>query len=305
MTAAERTDRSLTGETEVPGGGSSRSRADVVVGLDGSEHSRRALRWAVENTSGPIRLVVSWSTPWWGAVTPMGGVPAPVPPPDAAFESAAKGIVEAAQPLLDGASTVPALIGRGHAGQTLIDAATEHGRMLVVGSRGRGSVASALFGSVSAHCAAKSPIPVVVVPDGDVERAKRIVVGIDGSANSDAALRWALDNAADDAVIVAMGVWAPPMSFDGAVVAPIDEMQARYEQLVADALARANPANGQHVETVVTMGDPRHVLRSADADQIVIGARGHHGLEYLMLGSTASALVHQPLVPTVVVPATD
>jgi nucleotide-binding universal stress UspA family protein len=59
------------------------------------------------------------------------------------------------------------------------------------------------------------------------------------------------------------------------------------------------------VETAVLSGDPRAVLRSAgaDADLLVVGARGHGVLEHLLLGSVASALAHHPTVPTIIVPS--
>lgn len=278
----------------------------VVVGLDGSEHSRRALSWATANTAGPIRLVVSWSTPWWGGAMPLGGVAAPVPPPDSYFEASANDMIEAVQPLLADVSTLPALVRRGHAGQTLVEVANDEARLLVVGSRGRGALASTLLGSMSSYCASKSDVPVVIVPEGDVAPAVSIVVGVDGSANSDAALLWAMDNSRPEATIAAIGAWAPPMSYDGALLVKVDELEAQHQRLVADAVARARiarPGVERTIEVDVQMGDPRHVLRAAEGDQIVVGSRGHRGLEYLMMGSTASALVHQPLVPTVIVPS--
>jgi nucleotide-binding universal stress UspA family protein len=58
------------------------------------------------------------------------------------------------------------------------------------------------------------------------------------------------------------------------------------------------------VETHIGQGDPRIVLRdlAATADLLVIGARGHRGVSYLLLGSTTTSLLHHPLSPTVVVP---
>lgn len=285
-----------------------RVSAPVVVGIDGSEHSRTALAWAVANTSGPFRLVVAWSTPWWGVSAPLGG--SPPPPPDAYFEEAAKKFIEDAQPVVDGVATVPPEIRRGHAGQGLVDSALD-GSLLVVGSRGRGAIASAVLGSISAYCASHSTVPVVIVPTGadTSARAAKIAVGVDGSANSEAALKWAIEHTDADAVITAISAWAPPMSYDGAILSEIDGIDERYRSMLeatVDSIRATLPAaKGRTIETKVVMGDARAVLRSSDADLVVVGARGHRGFEYLLMGSTASSLVHDPQVPTVVVPVAE
>lgn len=280
----------------------------VVVGLDGSEHSRQALSWAVANTAGPIRLVVAWSTPWWGVSAPLGG--APPPPPDAYFEAAAKKFIEDAGELLDGTPTVAAEIRRGHAGQCLVDSALD-ASLLVVGSRGRGAVASAVLGSISAYCASHADVPVAIVPESaePARPAQRIVVGIDGSVNSEAALSWAIDHSGPDTAIMAIAAWAPPMSYDGAILSEIDGLDDRYREMLHATIDRVRAAhpNGSSrtIQAEVVMGDSRSVLRSAEADLVVVGARGHRGLEYLLMGSTSSSLVHDPMTPTVVVPSVE
>lgn len=280
----------------------------VVVGLDGSEQSRLALQWAVARTKGPIRLVVAWNTPWWGVSAPLGG--APPPPPDSYFEESAKKFIADAEILLGDMPTVPAEIRRGHAGQCLVDSALD-GRMIVVGSRGRGAIASAILGSVSAYCASHSTVPVVIVPENadPAEKITKVVVGIDGSANSEAALAWAVDHAPPDSAIMAIAAWSPPMSYDGAILSEIDGLDDRYREMLhgtIDRVGRSHPeARQRAIQAEVVMGDARSVLRSAEADVLVVGSRGHHGLEYLLMGSTASSLVHDPVVPTVVVPAAE
>lgn len=280
----------------------------VVVGLDGSEQSRQALSWAVVNTPGPIRLVVAWSTPWWGVSAPLGG--APPPPPDEYFEAAARKFIEDAGELLHGIPTVSAEIRRGHAGQCLVDS-TQDASLLVVGSRGRGAVASAVLGSISAYCASHARVPVVIVPESaDPPRpARSVVVGIDGSANSEAALWWAIDHTEPDAAIMAIAAWSPPMSYDGAILSEIDGLDDRYREMLHATIDRVRSAHphgvSRPIQAEVVMGDSRSVLRSAEADLVVVGARGHKGLEYLLMGSTASSLVHDPVTPTVVVPTVE
>ena len=110
-------------------------------------------------------------------------------------------------------------------------------------------------------------------------------------------------------VVVAISVWSPPMSYDGAVLIEIDDLEQRYTDMLDAAVERVREvrpsAAGRLIETQVVLGDARSILREADADAVVVGARGHHGLEYLLMGSTASALAHQPVIPTVIVPVAN
>jgi nucleotide-binding universal stress UspA family protein len=239
---------------------------------------------------------------------PLGG--APPPPPDAYFEAAAKKFIEDAGELLRGTPTVAAEIRRGHAGQCLVES-SQDASLLVVGSRGRGAVASAVLGSISAYCASHAHVPVAIVPESTepARQAERIVVGIDGSVNSEAALSWAIDHSGPDTAIMAIASWAPPMSYDGAILSEIDGLDDRYREMLHATIDRVRAAHphgaSRTIQAEVVMGDSRSVLRSAEADLVVVGARGHKGLEYLLMGSTASSLVHDPVTPTVVVPSVE
>ena len=135
----------------------------IVVGVDGSEHSHRALEWAVaEATRWGATLTVLHA--WWFGVTPTD--------PHAA--DATREIGRAAQGLVDdevgfardaGIEATGVLVfERAH--RALIDASGD-ADLVVVGSRGLGAVAATLLGSVSQACVRHAHCPVVVVPDGD------------------------------------------------------------------------------------------------------------------------------------------
>ena len=139
----------------------------------------------------------------------------------------------------------------------------------------------------------------------------RIVVGVDGSASSEQALRWAvrqaeLTGAALEAVIawhfpfIAAGYTWPPT---GAGMTTTDFRKAA-ERVLADTVSRVTsrgwPAD---VTQVVLEGEAAAVLirESAGADLLVVGSRGHGGLAEAMLGSVGQHCVHHAACPVVIV----
>ncbi|KEI43825.1 universal stress protein [Saccharopolyspora rectivirgula] len=136
----------------------------IVVGVDGSEPSKRALRWAIgqaELTGAEVHAVSAWEFPafysWEGG---------PMPPDDFAA-SAQRNLDETVQEMEEETRT-PVTIRRtlkhGHAAQVLIDEAAD-AELLVVGSRGHGTFYGTLIGSVSRRCAVHANCPVVIVRD--------------------------------------------------------------------------------------------------------------------------------------------
>jgi|SRR5215469_1545416 len=139
--------------------------------------------------------------------------------------------------------------------------------------------------------------------------APRIVVGVDGSPSSIAALRWAIHHAelagaTIDAVIawefsvVAGGFgWAPNAAFDGT-----DYTELAAKTLSA-AVADANPQPGVILNQVITEGIPAEALLRAaeDADLLVVGNRGHSMLADALLGSVSVRCLHHAACPVVIV----
>ncbi|WP_404869938.1 universal stress protein [Kitasatospora griseola] len=134
----------------------------IVVGVDGSESSRSALRWAVRQaalTGATVEAVITWEYP------AVHGWEMPLS--DADFSTAAEQtlaqVVEE-----EGDPAHPVEIGRrverGNAARVLLDAA-EGAELLIIGSRGHGGFTGALLGSVGQHCVHHATCPVVVVRD--------------------------------------------------------------------------------------------------------------------------------------------
>lgn len=158
------------------------SSALVVVGVDGSEPSRAALRYAVSEANrraGSVRVVTAYQHPeYWSAI-----YGAPIPLDDAEVEHNIRAnTVRLVDEVLAGDPVPPnvdvAMVA-GSAGPVLVDAARD-ADLLVVGHRGRGSVASALLGSVGLYCVLNAECPVTVVrpsaPRTSAERGEQATV---------------------------------------------------------------------------------------------------------------------------------
>jgi nucleotide-binding universal stress UspA family protein len=136
----------------------------IVVGVDGSEDSKEALRWALgeaELRGATVRAVHAWSMP-----IAFGG---PYMPPQAFDPSE---IRDQAQTALDDALdevagesppvAVERVVEQGSAAEVLC-LESEFADLLVVGSRGHGGFAGLLLGSVGQQCAQHAPCAVVIV----------------------------------------------------------------------------------------------------------------------------------------------
>ena len=145
--------------------------------------------------------------------------------------------------------------------------------------------------------------------ESEARIVNRIVVGVDGSAPSVAALTWAVSEAScHDAVLVAVTAWDLPLGIAGeagalTVGALADELPAEARRQQDEALS-AVPHDGVEVERVVEYGSPARVLlaQAENADLLVVGARGHGGFVGLLIGSVSQQCATHAVCPTVIVP---
>ncbi len=136
----------------------------IVVGVDGSEGSRAALRWAwAEATAhgAALEIVTAWQYPVTTSLPAFGSMPTP---DDLEGEARAAMLAVVAEEgvVADAGVTVTTLVAEGTAAQALLSAA-ETADLLVVGSRGHGGFTGLLVGSVSQQCVTHAKVPVVVV----------------------------------------------------------------------------------------------------------------------------------------------
>jgi nucleotide-binding universal stress UspA family protein len=140
----------------------------IVVGVDGSDCSHSALRFALEEArirKAKLHIVVAWHVP-----LPAYGAGWAPPPPNLAedSEAAASDVLTAALELVKESAAsvkIEPVVREGQPAQILIEEAAK-AELLVIGSRGRGGFRDLLLGSVSQQCAHHAHCPVTIVRAG-------------------------------------------------------------------------------------------------------------------------------------------
>jgi nucleotide-binding universal stress UspA family protein len=303
----------------------------IVVGVDGSDSSIKALDWAVaeaEVRDAPLEIVCAYTVPRFGSTSV-----------DAAYlDVGTSALSEGAGAVLKAAvarakerrDRVEGILEVGDAAGVLVERSKRAG-LMVVGTRGRGGFAERLLGTVSTALPVHAHCPTVVVPSGGrgeakdgqgdrdqsatpADRVRKIVVGVDGSDASRVALARAIDEAAawqaELAAFASMPVasgtslfaWAPGQVDHGAVLA---ELEAEVGRIIEAELEERDLPNGLTVRHHALDGTASALLVefSASVDLIVVGSRGRGGFSGLLLGSTSQAVLHHARCPVMVVPA--
>ena len=288
----------------------------VVVGVDGSEESLRAVEWAAleaKRHSSPLRIVSAPSlVPRIHAYTAS----------PAAIANALRGIaaraLEAAiarsEEVAQGLPITTALLS----GPPALALAESGGgaSMLVVGARGAGGFAAMMLGSVSRYAATRAPCPVVVVREESMAVHREIAVGIRDPQDTNHTLAFAFEEAAlrgADLVAVHTLFWFPSalhLSAEAAELRPTDP--DRIAAKAASSLAAAlggwrDKYPGVRVRHDVIHGHPARVLASysARADLVVLGRHGHPADAGPGIGSIQYAVLDHAHGPVAVVPAGD
>jgi nucleotide-binding universal stress UspA family protein len=280
----------------------------VVVGVDGSTDSLHALDWAADEAARhgwPMRLVNAYQ-PIIAALPAVG-----VHLPEITDESErilkhAQNWVLFTHPDL----AVSTMSAEGPAPRILLEA-SKRARLLVVGREGLGRFAELALGSVSLACASRSTTPVAVIPaswEPPAEPYGRIVVGVDGSANCQAAVQFAFETASDrDAELSVVFAWHRPTRWpEGWPLTGENRPQfpADYDFILSESVAgwREKYPN----VAVTTIGESEHpaealARHAVHADLVVIGGRGHGTVTGMLLGSVARAILRHVDQPIIVV----
>ena len=283
----------------------------IVVGVDGSESSQEALQWADTEAKlhrQPLEALMAWGT----STSTM------CPPTRVHFE-ADYDEADAHRPWRSTSPTCSVPMPHDVELRPSCDlparALLEAGKdaaMLVVGARGRGGFTSLLLGSVSQKVLHHATCPVAVIRAGQEPNPKagegRIVVGVDGSRNADAALRWAIDEGRRrDASVEVVHAWHMPFVAPYPYVATdfdATTFEKNAHETLDQAIRRAKPTTDDRITKVISMSGPASLLleTAKGADLIVVGSRGLSAAKAAILGSVSHQVTLHATCPVVVVP---
>lgn len=270
----------------------------IMVGVDGSGASLDALRWAVRlaDTAGGEVTAVNAFAPATSELSPDY---AKVLRVEAEHRLAAWCAV-ATSP-----GSVDSLLVDGDP-NALLDTAAQNADLLVVGTRGAGGFAHLHLGSVAHHLAHHTEVPLAIVPTSAAgHRVKRLVVGVDGSAGSAAAVMFCAALARSLAApVVAVHANEPSAEC-------ISEYGAKSWFRSAEAEIRqwVAPIEDNGVTVTIDVDRDIHPIAAlcraieAEPDTLaVVGTRGLGGISGMRLGRVPIQLVHHTGAAVLMVP---
>ncbi|TDD37227.1 universal stress protein [Saccharopolyspora elongata] len=281
----------------------------VVVGVDGSAVARNAARWAAREA---MRRRVGLRIVYADAAAQ------PVPADSHRAkehhlrDEVARWLAASTDAAREQEPGVPidAAAVRGTAEKVLI-AESEQAGLLVVGDRGFGGFTGLLAGAVAVKAAAHARCSVAVVPDTGEPLTfpvtGPVVAGVDDAQSSEQVLAHAFAVAASRAVPVHVVHAWEVVGIDLRWLRtrlPEEEVSENEQRFVAEALAGwAERYPDVEVRRFVGRGSPTGELlaRAAEAQLVVVGARGRGGVAGAHLGSTSHKLIHHSPCPVLVV----
>lgn len=284
----------------------------VVVGVDGSEATMAAVRWAAREADAhhvKLRLVHAIGMPDFfpaGAMAPSAEL-------FHLLQRDAEAVLTAAEEQATEAAPGVSVLSNTTAEAVVLSLIEESrgARCVVLGPSAHGSFTGLLFGSATVTLAAHAHCPVVSVRGSELARAADVpvVVGVDGSALSDEALGWAFAQASFAGVeLVAVHAWSDRDSTEVFSQARMSHEWEPLEQAEQRVLAERLAGWSERypnvtVERDVVRAKPRERLLewSSRARLVVVGSRGRGGFTGMLLGSTSQALLHQADCPVMVV----
>lgn len=287
----------------------------VLVGVDGSDQSISAARWAQREArlrGEALTLVTAYTVPaFWGSSLDGGIAMAD----DDRLRAGVDALLREVVGKLDPEGVTPELrVEVGDAAGVLVDLSAQ-ASLLVSGSRGRGGFLGRLLGSVSSALSGHAHCPVAIIPAGvEATRAADgvpVVAGVDGSEEGRAAALVAAEEAAARTAPLRLVCALPPVGANAAWLAVTLDEEARrrelQERLDAGVEWLVSEFPGLTVTTELVEGNPVDVMveQTATARLTVLGTRGLGGFSGALVGSTSQGVANHAKGPVMIVPFRD
>ncbi|MDY7105135.1 MAG: universal stress protein [Actinomycetota bacterium] len=275
----------------------------LLIGIDGSETARQALGWASDlaRRSGAELAVSRVFVPNQSEVPPVEW--------DALRDQQVGELRELCAALENPPATVSTAMLDGDPAEALLRAAGDpRADLLVVGGRGAGGFPHLHLGSVAHHLIHHARTPIAVVPDGGAAPLTHLVVGVDGSPASLAAVELCAELADDLGVdVTAIHAFEPVAEW----VSPTDPSSWHHRAL--DEMAQwTAPMEKAGVPVSIDVQRELHpvdalarTLSTRPGSAAVVGGRGLGGFTGLRLGRVPIQLLHHAGSPVIVVPGDD
>lgn len=279
----------------------------ILVGVGGSPAGDAALLWALKEAAqdgSAVTAVMAWQAIplMWEGPSLAAADPHPEQAAKERLDEAVKRVRESAG--VDGVDVHMRVVNGPPA--LALERVAHDADLLVVGRRHDSSAVRIALGSVSSAALHHVPCPVVVVPGNwsAPERTGRVIVGVDGTAASRAALTWAAQRVVRGGgsllPVLAVKPFDADVAQQGGGLRQLESAErARLEHLARQAAGDA----AVDVQPQVLIGSAGHALPNLaqPADLLVVGSRGRGAIAGWLLGSTSAHLVHSAHVPVVVV----
>lgn len=287
----------------------------ILVGIDGGEGGRAALRYAAAEAER------SGDELWLVHLAPPPAVPGVIDPYTTAgsvgrFRDIGAGLLERSvkeATTLVSADRVTSTLMRGDAADGLVQTAAA-ARLVVLGGRYHSALERIFTGSVVNRVAGHAPVAVTVVPAEwpSGPGTDRVVVAVKDCGDVGLVVRAMNEASGRGAELVLLHVWQVPAPYDSPSISEreLAECDAALRQELEQTLDRARrhraaPAGLVEVRVEVRRGRPAQLIAAAasESDLLVIGRR-RHTFPTGRLGSTGRALLRESHCPVEVLPPT-
>jgi nucleotide-binding universal stress UspA family protein len=284
---------------------------NVVVGVDDTPESRLALRWAVDHAQArhlPLLVLNVYSVPVMYAGS-MYTWPPNLTNDELIISKYAEETVRDAVAYaqeVSGQVETHGQVVEGYPASVLVEASKD-AQTLVLGSRQLHSLGSFFLGSVGAAVVARAACPVVITrgPAGEVAERAQVVVGVDGSEDSEAVLSFAFDYASrhhvDLHAVLCRHGYLPSLGFFADEIATasltaeawLSEAMAGWREKYPDVAASQSVIADHPVRGLVAASTAQLLL--------VVGSRTQYARTGSLLGSVSQGVLHHATCPVAVV----